>query len=88
MRGLIPPSPGRNRVKRPVFLSYYRTVESYNTENYRYALGFKSIVGETGDNINVEILEATICTSNHMSKIREWYIITKLKKRIIENYLV
>ena len=44
----------------------------YDTENYRYALGFKSIVGETGDNINVEILEATICTSNHMSKIWEW----------------
>ena len=45
-------------------------IQSYNTE--KYALGFKSIVGETGDNINVEILEATICTSNHMSKIWEW----------------
>ena len=51
---------------------YHIVVLSYNAENYKYALGFKSIVGETGDNINVEILEATICTSNHMSKIWEW----------------
>ena len=52
-------------------LSFHHILlQLYNTE--KYALGFKSIVGETGDNINVEILEATICTLNHMSKIWEW----------------